>query len=124
MIARPVVPLFILLAAVLASCGSSRALVAPGSDPYVIGPIESISHGAAASGLLVQAGPGSIEMCGIAATVDSRTRYLRRSEGDDLMPSALAELEVGDTVAVHVTGPVAESCPVQGYASTIVLIDD
>ena len=38
--------------------------------------------------------------------------------------AALAVVEVGDTVEVYVTGPVAESCPLQGRASAILLLGD
>lgn len=109
--------------AALVACAGPSGLREPADPPYVRGPIESISHRATASGLLVRAGPGSREPCGIQATVDADTRFLGRSRAGALRPSALAELEVGDTVEVYVEGPVAESCPVQGYAATVVRVD-
>ena len=90
-------------------------------DPYVTGSIESIMHRATASGLLVRPAAGARDPCGISATVDAQTRYYRRRVRS-LEPAALADLQLGDTVEVHVTGPVAESCPAQGYASAIVIV--
>ena len=90
--------------------------------PLVRGPIMAIQHGATASNILVEAGPESVEMCGISARVDSRTRYLREFPGGDPAPAQLSDLRVGDMVEVFVVGPVAESCPVQGRAGMIVLV--
>lgn len=101
-------------------CGGATGVLAPTGEPLVRGTVESITHHATASNILVAAGPGSREACGISATVDDETRYLVRSAGGGLSRSTIAELDVGDTVEVYVNGPVAESCPVQGYASAIV----
>ena len=82
-----------------------------------------MTHRATASGLVVRPEAGASDPCGIAATVDGGTVYFRRAApGGDLSPSALAEISVGDTVEVYVSGPVAESCPVQGRAATIVVV--
>lgn len=113
-------PLLIALIGVAACGGVSPADPAPG-DALVRGPVESIDHRATASGILVRAAPGSREMCGISATVDARTVYLQRAS-TGLRPASLTDLEVGDTVEVYVDGPVAESCPVQGRAATIVIV--
>lgn len=94
----------------------------PRGAPYVRGPVESVTHHATASAILVQAGPDSREACGIAASLDRHTGYFRRQPSGELARAKLSELQVGDTVEVYVTGPVAESCPVQGYASALVLV--
>jgi hypothetical protein len=107
----------------LAGSGCSGT-IAPEGSPLVIGPIESITHHATGSGYLVSAGPGSREPCGISATADNRTRYLRRSDDGAYVEAARADLEVGDTVEVFVDGPIAESCPVQARAGALVLIWD
>ena len=104
----------------LAGVGCSSLL--DGGDeeqPIVRGAIESMQHSATASALLVRAGPGSLEPCGISATVDAETVYKRRV-GGALGDASVADLAVGDTVEVYVDGPIAESCPVQGRASRIV----
>ncbi len=111
----------VLLVALLTTACVTRPPVDPVGEPYVRGPVESITHRATASGLLVRAGPGSPEPCGISATTDERTGYFRRAADGGLRPLTLGELQIGDTVEVYVTGPVAESCPVQGFASTVVL---
>jgi hypothetical protein len=103
-----------------AACASATGVSPPSGEPYVRGPVESITHHATASNLLVRAGPGSREMCGISATVDRRTSYLERSREGVLRRAAMSAVEPGDTVEVYVSGPVAESCPVQGYASAII----
>jgi hypothetical protein len=113
-----------LLAVMLAlalGCAGPPAPLVPAGEPYVRGPVESVPHHATASNLLVRAGPGSREACGISARVDSRTRYLRRDSTGEVRAWAMADLDVGDTVEVYVEGPVAESCPVQGYAAVVVL---
>ena len=94
----------------------------PVGELYIRGPIESVTHRATASGILVQPAPGSDVACGISARVDAENRYLRRDTEGELHPITVADLEVGDTVEVFVTGPIAESCPVQGYVSTMVLV--
>jgi len=109
-----------LLALIVSASVSPSASGLPGRDPLVRGRIESIDHRATASGILVRAAPGSREMCGIAATADEETRYLRQEADGRRVSLDRSELEVGDTVEVYVTGPIAESCPVQGRASAIV----
>ena len=108
------------LVCALGGCAGPATTGAP-RDPYVVGPVESIARAATASSLLVRAGPGSREPCGISARVDAETIYLARTGTGETRGSSLAAVEVGDTVEVYVEGPVAESCPVQGYASTIVV---
>lgn len=112
----------IAIAAVLFGTASCATAPRPTGDPIVRGAIESITHRATASGYLVLAGPGSREMCGISATVDDRTTFLRRASTGELQPAARQEFAVGDTVEVFVDGPIAESCPVQGRASALVLV--
>lgn len=111
-----------LAAMLLAGCAGPPQVGLPAGEPYVRGPIESVTHRATASNLLVRAGPGSREPCGISATVDARTSYLVRDASGAVRQGTLADLAPGDTVEVHVEGPVAESCPVQGFATAIVLV--
>lgn len=110
------------LAAALAGCAGSSALEPPAGTPYVRGPVESVASRAAATRLLVRAGPGSREPCGISASADAGTRYLRRTPAGGLEGAALSDVRVGDTVEVYVVGPVAESCPAQARASAVVLV--
>jgi hypothetical protein len=107
------------LALVATACASPRPHEAAG-DPYVRGPVETISTDGPSATIFVRAGVGSREPCGIVATIDSQTCFFRRDPGGALVPGALSDLQRGDTVEVFVTGPVRESCPVQGYASAIV----
>ncbi len=109
------------LCLMFSACSSPRP-AEPSGDPYVRGAVETISTEAAAATIFVRAGPGSREPCGIFATTDSRTSYFRRDSAGDRIPATLSALQLGDTVEVFVTGPVMESCPVQGYASMIVVL--
>lgn len=109
--------------AAVGACVGATGVLTPAGEPLVRGPIESMTHHATASSILVAAGPGSREGCGISATVDADTRYLVRTAEGALSGSTLTQLAVGDTVEVFVSGPVAESCPVQGYASFIVRLE-
>jgi hypothetical protein len=105
----------------LAACSRASGPSPLAGDPYVRGPVESFTHHATASRLLVRGAPDSRESCGIAATVDARTRYLRRARSGELRPASRANVGVGDTVEVYVAGPIAESCPPQAYAAAVVL---
>lgn len=105
----------------LVACGRSAVQLPPGK-PLVRGTVESIEHRATGLGYLVRAAPGSVEMCGIAATVTEATRFLRRTSDGEIREIERSAVEVGDTVEVFVDGPVAESCPVQGGASAILLV--
>lgn len=122
MSSRFFIPALALACAAPAACSRAAVLDPVPGDAYVRGPVEPFTHRATASRLLVRAGPGSRESCGIAATVDRRTRYLRREPSGTLQRVDRAAVSVGDTVEVHVDGAVAESCPVQAHASVIVLV--
>ena len=112
------------LALLCASCSGATVQEPVLGDPYVRGAVEEFTHHATASSLRVSGGPGSQEMCGIVATVDAGTRYLRRDLTGAVQTGARGEITVGDTVEVHVTGDVQESCPVQGYGAAVVLVHD
>jgi hypothetical protein len=114
--------LLALAAVLLAACSGASMPRAPAAEPYIRGPLESLTHHATASGLLVRSAPGTGDSCGIMATVDASTRYLARTRSGALRNSSLAELSEGDTVELYVRGPVMLSCPAQGKVSTVVLI--
>lgn len=119
----PFPKLFAVLALVLAAaCTRSSVLGAPSGEPYARGPVAAFTHRATASSLLVRGGPGSRESCGISATVDARTRYFQKDGSGELRTIERSAVAVGDTVEVYVEGPIAESCPPQGYASTVVRV--
>ena len=109
-------------ALLLGACSGDPLTRPPATAPLVIGPVVSVDHRATASGVLVEAGPGSQEPCGIQATIDADTRVLRRVQGR-LVPADRGAVAPGVTVEVYVSGPVAESCPVQGYAERLVLVE-
>ena len=105
----------------LAACARTAGTGLPEGSPYVEGPVASVAHSATASGILVNPPPGSVQSCGISATVDARTRFLRRTASGALEPARVGDLAVGSTVAVYVEGPLTRSCPAQGYASVMVI---
>lgn len=114
---------FAVLALVLAAaCARTSTLGAPSGEPYARGPVEAFTHHATASNLLVRGAPGSRESCGISATVDARTRYYQKDGSGEPRTIARSAVAVGDTVEVYVKGPIAESCPPQGYASAVVRV--
>ncbi|HLL84301.1 MAG TPA: hypothetical protein VK420_16680 [Longimicrobium sp.] len=105
-----------------AACARTATLSAPSGAPYARGPVEAFTHRATASNLLVRGGPGSPEACGISATVDARTRYYQREGSGELRGIPRSAVTVGDTVEVYVEGPVAESCPPQGYGAAVIRV--
>ena len=113
-------PAVALVSLVVVACTrrSAEYLVPP--ELYARGPIESITHHATASSLLVR--PGSRDECGISATVDAQTTYFARSAGQTAREIQRSELAVGDTVEVYVFGPLTRSCPPQGRASVIIRV--
>jgi len=112
--------LLIAVLALLTACSGRSRLEEPLGAPYVRGAVETFTHHATGSSLLVRAGPGSREQCGIAASVNAATRILQRSPSGVLRRVFASEIAIGDTVEIYVDGPVAESCPVQGHAAAIV----
>ncbi len=124
MSSRFLVPALALACAAPAACSRTAVLDPVPGDTYVRGPVESFTHHARGSRLLVRAGPGSREPCGIIAGVDRDTRYLLREGSGTLRTVDRSAIAVGETVEVHVDGAVAESCPVQAHASIVVLVAD
>ncbi|HEY0154008.1 MAG TPA: hypothetical protein VGB92_18490 [Longimicrobium sp.] len=112
----------LLALAAAAACARASQLEAPAGAPYARGPVETFTHRATASNLLVRGGPGSREPCGISATVDARTRYYQKQASGELRSIPRSAVVVGDTVEVYVEGFVAESCPPQGYGSAVVRV--
>ena len=110
------------LAILLGACRRGASAELPPGEPYASGAIESITHHATGSGILVRPAPGSPDACGISATADDATRFLVRTGTGAPRPLDRSELAVGDLVDVYVDGPVALSCPPQGHATVIVRV--
>ena len=110
------------LVAVLPACSAfGGGTVEPVGDLLLTGVVAEVRHSASASGVLVDAETG--DACGIQATADAETRVFRRAASGALttLPNAGA-IGVGDRVEVYVDGPVAESCALQGRASSLVVL--
>jgi len=112
----PPAALALLVLMLTSACGVT--LIDP-DEPVVRGPIVSIQGAADAHRIQVDALPGMGDPCGIVATVDGGTRILVPADGAGFRTGSMADLAVGDTVAVYVRGAVADSCPLQGLAATI-----
>ncbi len=54
--------------------------------------------------------------------ITDQTRILKQ-EGEERVPAAVEDLEVGQRVEAEFTGPVLESYPVQATASEIVILE-
>lgn len=113
----------LVLGLTLAVCAAPGALGVPYGPPDVRGTLAEVRHGATASGLTVEPGDGT---CGLQATADAETRYLRRSADGRLTPlgtgaEGVGALAIGDVAEVWVEGPVMESCPTQGRAAVVVV---
>ena len=57
-------------------------------------------------------------------TVTDETEILRLVGGDAVAPAAFEELEVGQLVKATYSGPILESYPTQGGASSIVILGE
>ena len=102
----------------LAACTRTPSPGLPSGEPYVRGTVESFTHSATASNLLVRAGEG----CGLSARVDARTRYLQRGAGGETRAIPRPALAAGDSVEVYVEGPMTRSCPPQAYAPVVIFV--
>lgn len=113
----------LLLSAVLTLAACAAPLHSPSGLPLIRGTVGEMHHSATATEFLVQPyGDG----CGLRATADAGTRYLRRSPSGRLASLGTGSegaraVHVGDTTAVWVVEPVLESCPMQSRASVIVV---
>jgi hypothetical protein len=58
-----------------------------------------------------------------AFTVTEETEILKQ-QGDELLPARFDDLRIGQRAAATYVGPVAESYPSQGTASSIIVLDE
>jgi predicted small lipoprotein YifL len=106
--------LFVLALALLAGCGGDEPLEPPSASP------------AAYSGALEQTSQGRVlvreqgDACGIwLAPADGA--YVLRADGDGYASAAWDDLAAGQMVDVWISGPIAESCPMQADADAVVI---
>jgi hypothetical protein len=107
------------LAILLVAAGAvALAQAQPGND--IQGFITSISGTA----VLVEENPADESRSSKGVfTVTGETQILR-DEGGELAPAAFSDLQVGQLVVATYAGPVAESYPTQGTASSIVILGE
>jgi hypothetical protein len=112
--------LAILLACLIAGCGTGKATVP--SNPEVRGTITSVSGSATAGSIFIDG--TTLETTGIdkaSVTIDSKTEILRR-QGGKFQKARFSDLRVGQTAQATFTGPVLQSYPVQGTARQVVIL--
>ena len=112
----------ILMAAMLTMLVATAAVVLAQEEPTsYVGYITSISG----DSVLVEEDPTS-EWGGNKGyfTVTGETEILRLVGGDAVAPATFEELEVGQLVSATYSGPILESYPSQGGASSIVILGE
>lgn len=93
----------------------------PNEQPGIRGVITKADSTAGSSYILVEENPADASGSNKASVrIKDQTKIYRRS-GDSLEKSSAAALIVGKKVSVWFEGPVAESYPVQGSASVVVI---
>lgn len=98
-----------------------------GTKPDIIGEVKKIEtvkgDGTDVIGRLLIEGSrkGNTAVDRATVTVTNKTRILEQV-GNDLKPSKLSSIVVGQPVEARFTGPVAESYPVQAAAGEIVIL--
>lgn len=93
--------------------GPIVAYSVPATAPYIQGRITAIDHG----GILVEENPSEDDGSAKAyLRITERTRILLRRSGEQKSKS---DLRIGHLVRAWVSGPVAESYPVQAEAAVI-----
>lgn len=120
---------------VLAAC--EQDVLLPGGEPDDTGQVVAVGRNVGPEdpdrdGLLtrvhVKTNPADPNECGVIYDVsDERgpvTTVLRTREGDgSLRPAAVSDLAEGQRVRIWHTGDIAESCPAQGVATIVEIVE-
>lgn len=107
-------PVVVLALALLAGCGGDEPLEPPNASA------------AAYSGALEQTAEGRVlvreagDACGIWLAPASGA-YVLRADGDGYAAATWDDLAAGQAVDVWISGPIAESCPMQADADAVVI---
>jgi hypothetical protein len=103
----------------VAGCGPS----VPSGTPAITGTIALVTpSGTGGAGAILVEGSGTVGDKA-SLSVDGTTPVLRQAKDGSITSASFADLKVGMRVSAWVDGPVAESYPVQGAASTIVILE-
>ncbi len=88
------------------------------------GGVQGLITSISGSVVLVEEDPADESGSGKGAfTVTDETEILRQ-QGNEQVPAAFDDLQVGQLVAAEYSGPVAESYPTQGTAGSIVILEN
>jgi hypothetical protein len=99
----------------LAGCGGGDdPLAPPGGAAAYSGAVVEVAEGR----VLVRAGD---DACGIWLAPADDVVVLRES-GDGYEPAAWDDLEPGQSADVWISGPIAESCPMQAAADAVAIL--
>lgn len=119
-------PILVFLLLLSSACGAPTA---PTEPPHLRGTVTSIGAQDRFPEFLlknlefpINPQPGDPEGCGMFVRADRQTRVWRRTADGALQRVALADVQVGAVAEVRHTGYVAESCPAQARAQSIVLV--
>ena len=119
-------------------------VVPPDGEPYVTGPVLSVSRNKPVTEDCVDPDPeadpedsvssddppvcdpnpttlGSIGLADIVARVERTVPIVREGRDGEYEPIALDAIAKGDMVAIWISGPIAESYPAQGAADFVVV---
>lgn len=102
---------------------TSESVKLPGEQPGISGSITKADSNAGSRNILVEENPADAAGSQKASVrINDQTKIYRRS-GSSVEKSSESALAIGRKVSVWFEGPVAESYPVQGSASVVLLED-
>jgi hypothetical protein len=102
----------------LAACAAGER-IPPAEEPYLTGTITAVSGDPLA--VRIEEIPGGLDTGGAKAIARVTDRTIVTRRGSAVAPG---ELRTGQRASLWLTGPVAESYPVQGEAGAIAILSD
>lgn len=111
----------VLAPALLGGCAEPAP---PSGEPSIRGPITSITPGSDGLGFILveETSPQGLEYDKASLRITKDTKLLKRV-GGDYVEFTFDDISTGMLVEVWITGPVAESYPIQAAADTVVDLD-
>ena len=101
---------------ILAGCIAGER-IPPAGEPYLTGTITSV--GGEPLSVRIEEIPGGLDTGGAKAVARVTSRTIVTRQGNSVAPG---ELRTGQRASLWLTGPVAESYPVQGEAGAISIL--
>ncbi|MBN1320013.1 MAG: hypothetical protein JXA87_04140 [Thermoleophilia bacterium] len=112
------------LALIPAALGGCAKVPPPSGQPSIRGSITSVTRGSDGLGaiLVEEASPQGLDYDKASLRITKDTEFLRRV-GADYVEITFDDIVTGMLVEAWITGPVAESYPVQAAADTVVQLE-